>query len=91
MYIDKRAVAGEVTFTGVRLLDVHTCAKLNLTMRMPHYPHSRMPNTYNDFVMNKVFFDLYASDATKSKILFYMNGTSDGAVFVTDCIPVTGK
>ncbi|VDI00412.1 Hypothetical predicted protein [Mytilus galloprovincialis] len=89
MYIDKRAVAGEVTFTGVRLLDVHTCAKLNLTMRMPHYPHSRMPNTYNDFVMNKVFFDLYASDATKSKILFYMNGTSDGAVFVTDCIPVT--
>ncbi|XP_052083610.1 uncharacterized protein LOC127720912 [Mytilus californianus] len=89
MYIDKRAVAGEVTFTGVRLLDVHTCVKLNLTMRMPNYPHSRMPNTYNDFTMNKVFFDLYASDATKSKILFYMNGTSDGAVFLTDCIPVT--
>lgn len=89
MYIDKRAVAGEVTFTGVRLLDVHTCVKLNLTMRMPNYPHSRMPNSYNDFTMNKVFFDLYASDATKSKILFYMNGTSDGAVFLTDCIPVT--
>ena len=90
MYVDKRAEGGVVTFEGLRLLDVHGCVKLNLTMRMPHFPHSRMPNTYNDLKRNKVFFDLYADDPSKTHILYYVNGSSDNAVFLTDCINVKG-
>lgn len=91
IYIDKRAVAGEVTFSGVRLLDVHTCARLNLTMRMPNYPHSRMPNTYNDLTMNKIVYDYHANDPSQSLIVYHLNGTSDGAVAVSTCIDVTGR
>lgn len=81
---NERAVAGKASFTGLRLLDVHSCVKLNITMKMPGYPHSRLPNTYTDNALKFVY------DIAGKKKAFVYNGTSDPAVLISDCINVTG-
>ena len=81
---NERAVAGQASFTGLRLLDVHSCVKLNITMKMPGYPNSRLPNTYTDDAL-KFYYDI----AGKKRAFVY-NGTSDPAVLISDCINVTG-
>lgn len=80
---NERAVAGKASFTGLRLLDVHSCVKLNITMKMPGYPHSRLPNTYTDNTLKFVY------DIAGKKKAFVYNGTSDPAVLISDCINVT--
>nr|XP_022343862.1 uncharacterized protein LOC111136960 isoform X1 [Crassostrea virginica]XP_022343863.1 uncharacterized protein LOC111136960 isoform X1 [Crassostrea virginica]XP_022343864.1 uncharacterized protein LOC111136960 isoform X1 [Crassostrea virginica] len=80
---NERAVAGQASFTGLRLLDVHSCVKLNITMKMPGYPNSRLPNTYTDDAL-KFYYDI----AGKKRAFVY-NGTSDPAVLISDCINVT--
>lgn len=77
-------MAGKASFTGLRLLDVHSCVKLNITMKMPGYPNSRIPNTYTDNALKFVY------DIAGKKQAFVYNGTSDPAVLISDCINVTG-
>lgn len=81
---NKRAVGGTATFTGLRLLDVHPCVKLNITMKMPSFPNARLPNDYSD---NALKFEYTLAD---KKVAFVYNGSSDPAVLISDCIEVKG-
>ncbi|XP_046556710.1 uncharacterized protein LOC124265901 [Haliotis rubra] len=46
--IRKRAVNGLVTFSDIKILDVHTAVRFNLTMTTAHDPWIRTPNDYTD-------------------------------------------
>ncbi|KAJ8320440.1 hypothetical protein KUTeg_002027, partial [Tegillarca granosa] len=80
--IDKRASNGVAQFNDIQLLDVHQCARLNITMMLPDWPNLRQPDSYTDFSMKQVF----VLDGTN---VMYINGTTDGAVLISPCIEVT--
>ncbi|XP_046340385.2 uncharacterized protein LOC124121432 [Haliotis rufescens] len=46
--IRKRAVGGNVTFSDIKILDVHASVRFNLTMTTAHDPWIRTPNDYSD-------------------------------------------
>jgi hypothetical protein len=81
---NKRAVGGTASFTGLCLLDVHPCVKLNITMKMPSFPNARVPNKYSDNLL-KVEYTL-----ADKRVAYVYNGTSDPAVLISECIEVKG-
>ncbi|XP_069117927.1 uncharacterized protein [Argopecten irradians] len=79
--ITKRAIGGVASFTDIRLLDVHSCVRLNITLTMPRYPLFRLPTTMNEVK--------HVHTLTNGLNGYYINSTNDGGVFITDCITVT--
>lgn len=87
--IVERAVAGVVTFTDVRILDVHSEAVLNMTMMRPIYPWTMEPVPAADEMSKMVVF----LDPSNETSLFYVDPTGpiEPAVLLSSPIDVTGN
>ncbi|XP_062598615.1 uncharacterized protein LOC134260046, partial [Saccostrea cucullata] len=80
---NQRAAGGTASFTGLRILDVHDCVQLNITMKMPGFPNARLPNVYNDTALK------FEYSVPGKRTAFVYNGTSDRAILISECINVT--